>query len=116
MAKKANEMALELKFIRPIKISEVPVISKHSVINGLEEFKELVKLAEYIAKEGIGEYEAFDVADFNQIKKASPQAAKMKTLTTSFVTSARRVLKQFGVEKKLSLKMRMNRLYVVAAE
>ncbi len=114
VAKRAG-LQLTLLAAKPIEKTEIPVVTKKGIIRALPQFKDVVTIAKAVKENGIGPYEAFDVVDFDVLKKSNTEAAKMKTLVFSFISAARAVLKEFQVEKELELKQRKNRLFLVAA-
>lgn len=116
MSAKREKDELKLKFARPIKRAEIPVVLKGGVIHSLEAFKDITTIAQYVKDNGVSPYEAFDVADFEEIRRKNPEVAKMKTLVTSFVLSARKILKQFQVDKKLQLTVRKERVFLESLE
>jgi hypothetical protein len=116
VAKKVEASGLDLEFFKPCKKADVPEVHKNGVISSLPNLAELRKVAKYVAEHGSSPYEAFDIADFVAIKKAKPELAKMKTLVSSFLMAARRVLKEYQVDKKLEIVSRKDRVYLVSME
>lgn len=106
----------DFKAIKPVLRNEVPMAKKGGLIASLPELKELEQVAQYVKKEGVSPYEAFDVLDLERLKKTAPEAAKLKTLVSSFLMAGRRILKQYQVEKKLALRQREDKLFLVSLE
>lgn len=116
VAGKLREMPSGFKHIKPVRIEEIPSIRKAGVLQELAEIKEFEQLAKFVKENGSSPYEAFDVADLDEIKKTNPKAAKMKTLMMGFLSNARKILKQYQIEDKFELRARRNKVYLVATE
>jgi hypothetical protein len=115
MVKRDVEM-LKLRSSKPISKSEIPSLNKGGFVHNMDEFQDVRTICQYVKANGVSPAEAFDVADFDKVKATNKEAAKMKTLVSSFITACRRELKAFQVDKKLELKQRGKRLFLVSTE
>jgi hypothetical protein len=117
MVKHANsDWLAALQHAKPVSKADIPQTSRGGVVKTLPEFKDVVTIAKAVKEHGVGAYEAFDIVDFDALKRNNKEAAKLKTLVFSFVTATRNVLRQFQVEKKLLIRQRANKLFLVSAD
>ena len=112
----AKQIEFGFKALKPISKKEIPSSLRGGVISHMVELRELEAVAKHVKANGASPYEAFDVLDVDKLKKANPEAAKMKTLLSSFLMAGRRILKQYQVEKHLQLQQRENRVFLVSLE
>lgn len=107
---------LVLQSVKAISKADIPALSKGGFVSSLKEFQDVRIIAAAVKREGASPAEAWDVVDFDKLAKENRDAAKMKTLVASFVQACRRTLKEFQVDKKLELRQRKNRLFLVSTE
>jgi hypothetical protein len=86
---------------------------RKSVLNDLEEFKDVQDIVALVKRENAPPAEKWKVFDLAKVTKRHPELRKMKGLVRNFAIKVRDLMKKQGVVGLVDLKMRENAVYLV---
>lgn len=105
--------SFQFSFLRPVKTSEIPdrIGKKRSYITSLEPWKEVIRVFEYIQKNGVAPFEEALMLTTDMFPEMDKH---YKDSLQSLLITIRGTLKEYKLETKLGVQQRGNQLFIVA--